>query len=57
MVSFEAGGLRILHLFPEPFSGYTSPLVKWTGGLGSGSAANASDVLAAIRRSVIKCFI
>jgi restriction system protein len=24
MVSFEAGGLRILHLFPEPFSGYTS---------------------------------
>jgi hypothetical protein len=24
VVSFEAGGLRILHLFPEPFSGYTS---------------------------------
>jgi len=26
VVSFEAGGLRILHLFPEPFSGYTSVL-------------------------------
>ena len=29
MVSFEAGGLRILHLFPEPFSGYTS-LTLWS---------------------------
>ena len=27
----EAGGLRILHLFPEPFSGYTSKAIENAG--------------------------
>jgi len=28
VVSFEAGGLRILHPFSEPFSGYTSNVIQ-----------------------------
>lgn len=42
MVSFEAGGLRILHLFLEPFSGYTSRAICHSSGLRFAATSPAS---------------
>jgi hypothetical protein len=55
MVSFEAGGLRILHLFSGYFSGYTSNAAKHAALGYADRRANAAGLEQLQRRSTLQC--